>query len=539
MAVAFFVVALAAGVSTIGHESLWFDEAVTVRAGRMGSDRFLELIQTREPFWALYYSAIRPWMTLGDSAAALRLPSALAAALTVSLTYLVGRRLVGQAAAVTAGAVLVIHAYLLHYAQEARGYTLAVSLISAATLAFVLALEKSRWWTWAVYAVLATAAVYAHFYAAMVIAGHAFVLLVHAARHGWSRSWIAPAVAMSVVAAASLPLAIWLANEPARAFANPVTFERLITGLAWMAGVVSWQRSPVFGAMVAVMLAVIVIGAFRLLHTAGSRTDGWRPQLVVGWLLLPLAISLAISLAVKPAFTDKYLILSLPAVALAIGAAVTWLPRWPLRLAAATVVAGILVTSSWSVLSQIRKPDWNAAAEIALRDVRPGDVVFSQPVWQWTPLEYAMDHCTDGRIPELRAVGADEEDARALLDDLRREGRRIWLMVFDYRSVPLHASFPHLAALERGNRRVLDEVVNGVRVMLYEPDLSPATPARRAQASASGAPGAGSRRASDWFQASHCSTTSPTTSNVTSETPARVMSAPSSRNEAHQLIAAR
>jgi hypothetical protein len=228
-----------------------------------------------------------------------------------------------------------------------------------------------------------------------------------------------------------------------------------------------------------------------------------------------LTVSLAISLTLKPAFTDRYLILSLPAVALAVGVAVTQIRGLPWRLLAATVVAGILVTSAWSVLFEIKKPDWNAAAGITLQRARPGDVVLSHPVWQVTPLEYAMDQCTEGTIPELRAIGSGD-DARADLDELRREGRRIWLMVFDYRSVPLHESLPYLDALERGHRRVLDVVVTGVRVMLYEPELSDgqADPVTRASPSTKDEPSGSSGSASNWFEASRCSTASPSESSV-------------------------
>ena len=216
---------------------------------------------------------------------------------------------------------------------------------------------------------------YAHFFTGMVIAGHGIVVLVRILREGWRREWIYPALAMTIIVVGTLPLAIWLANEPPRDFARPVNPERLATGLAWIAGVPSWQGNPVIVAMIVAFFAVVLLGGVLLVRAAASRADGWRALLVILWMLLPLVISVTISLLVKPAFTDRYLVFSLPAVAIAIGVAVTRVRGTPWRLLAATVVAVVLATGAWSILFQIRKPDWNATAGITLQGARPGDIL--------------------------------------------------------------------------------------------------------------------------------------------------------------------
>ncbi|MBA2237853.1 MAG: glycosyltransferase family 39 protein, partial [Lysobacter sp.] len=238
--------ALAVSVSTIGHESLWFDEGVTLRIGRYGRDLWFEHLFTREPFWALYYAGIRPVIEVTDNLVLLRLPSALAAAGTVGLTYLVGRRLVGRRAAMAGALVLVPHGFLLQYAQEARGYAPAAFLMVACTFVFVLACERPSWRRWLLYALLAILAVYAHFFAAFVIAAQ-FLALGFRGR-AWIRAhWHYPAVAFVMIGVAAWPLANWLlAAEQTRRFVRAITPDRIIATFAWFGGANVMPHNPLY-----------------------------------------------------------------------------------------------------------------------------------------------------------------------------------------------------------------------------------------------------------------------------------------------------
>jgi mannosyltransferase len=465
------LLALLVSSVTLGRESLWFDETVTVRVGRMVADQFAELVQTREPFWALYYAMMRAWMMIGDSAVLLRLPSALAAAATVSMTYLVGRRLVGERAAVAGALVLVFHAFLLQYAQEARGYALAVALVVAATLAFVRACEKPNWWRWALYAILGIAAVYAHFFAGMVLASHALALaLWPRLRHG--RVWVYPVASFLVMGLATWPLASWLlAAEQTRNFVRPISIERLIAVYAWFGGANSKPAGALYFLLAAAAFVGITVACIRLVRITRAASDRWRPALLLAWVVFPFVLTVAISLTVKPVFTYRYLIVSLPAVALAIGLVLTRLERPRVRRLSVLLAGVVLSVGASSILLEMNKPDWNGAARFVLRESRPGDVVMSSPGWQWTPLQYAFDQANAGHVPERREIRPRRHHAEAVLDRLRREGSRIWLVLFDYYAVPHHESYPYLDLLESTHRRLVDEVFYNARVLMYEPIL--------------------------------------------------------------------
>lgn len=468
-ALALMAATLAIALLTIGFDSFWFDESVTLRVSRFGTRQFIETITTREPFWALYYLFMRGWVMLGDSAIFLRLPSALAASAAVGLTYLVGRQLIGPRAALIGGLVLVPHAFLLQYAQEARGYAFAIALVVAATWAFLRASERPTWSRWLAYALLATLAVYAHFFAAFVLLAHAVAIALHDGN--WVRENRRFLIAAALyVAAATLPLAIWLAAaEQTRNFVRAITPERLISAFAWFGGANVMIDGVTHYVLATVAALAVGAGVVLLVRSASPGPHRWRPLFLVGWLLLPLVLSVVISLTIKPVYVYRYLIVSLPAFALTVGFLLSRIQRPPLRLLAATAAAVALATGAWSVLIEPHKPDWNGVARFMLSSACPGDVLITQPSWQWTPINYALEQATEGEVPERRETRLRPHHAEAALDRLRREERRIWLVIFDHRLVPNAESYPFLALMEDGRTLRTEELFRGARVRLYEP----------------------------------------------------------------------
>ena len=462
------LVALSLGVAVIalGRESLWFDETVTVRVGRFGIDRFTRLVEEREPFWGLYYVFMRAWMQLGDNPVMLRLPSAIAAALTVALTYLIGRRILDERAAFAGALILALHAFLLQYALEARGYAFAVALVAASTLAFLLAVERPTPWRWAAYALLSVAAVYAHFFAALVIGVHAVALVAHGTR--WLRShWAYPSAAFVIVAVATWPLASWLlANEQTRRFLRPITPDRVIAAFAWFGGANRMAVGPLYYVLAAAAFAVVGLGCAHLLARRRSDGDRWRPVLLAAWMTAPLVISLVISVFIRPVVTYRYLLVSLPAFALVAGALAVRVAAGPARAAVTVGMLALLMAGSWPILFLPNKPDWDGAARLTMSAAQPGDVVIVQPRWQWTPLFYALDHVAgEGDTPDRVVTDAGAPPPPEILDD---PNRRVWLVVFDYETEPRIESYPFVELLRSDRRIVRNELFYRVRVLLFE-----------------------------------------------------------------------
>jgi hypothetical protein len=55
-----------------------------------------------------------------------------------------------------------------------------------------------------------------------------------------------------------------------------------------------------------------------------------------------------------------------------------------------------------------------------------------------------------------------------LIDDYERDGRRIWLVLFDYNEEPNLDRYVHRELLETGRSATRNDVFHRVRVVLYD-----------------------------------------------------------------------
>jgi len=178
------VIALTLGVfalytRTLGQQSLWFDEGLSIIFAARPLPQLLQTLIREDLHPPLYYLLLHFWMTLaGNSEWAVRLPSAMAAVLLVPLAFAVIRevwgveedRERGWAWSGTAAATWIAASpFIAFYAQETRMYSLAAMLTLATTWAFLKALRAVtvRWWL--MFSCLLAASLYTLYMAAFVL----------------------------------------------------------------------------------------------------------------------------------------------------------------------------------------------------------------------------------------------------------------------------------------------------------------------------------------------------------------------------------
>src|SRR5262249_5450393 len=91
---------------------------------------------------------------------------------TLPAIYKLGRLLFDRKTALFATALLTVNAYHIRYAQEARSYALLMFLGTLSSLFFLGAIQKPFPRTFVFYVITSALAVYAHFYALLLIAAH-------------------------------------------------------------------------------------------------------------------------------------------------------------------------------------------------------------------------------------------------------------------------------------------------------------------------------------------------------------------------------
>ena len=166
------LLAFALRMFRLDGQSLWYDEGVTAEiAGRS----FVDLIEwtARDIQPPLYYQSVASWGRLaGWSEWSLRFPSVFFGLLTLPLLYLFALRLTrSRTAAALTLLLAALHPLLIYYSQEARMYAqlVALSLLAAYFLLMVAISETNNGWRWLGYVLAATAAVYTHYFAFILL----------------------------------------------------------------------------------------------------------------------------------------------------------------------------------------------------------------------------------------------------------------------------------------------------------------------------------------------------------------------------------
>jgi mannosyltransferase len=446
----------------LGHPPLWFDETVSVGAARLPTGALVHYLARTETNMSLYHALLHLWLQLGSGEAFARLLSALFGLATLPFVYGLARRLFDTRTAVIAVVLIAGNVEFVGHAREARGYSLAVLLVTASSWLLLRALDSGRRGDWSLFAVVGALAVYAHFLAVLAILAQLGSLVFR--RPVQSRRILGTTAVLAVLLA---PLAAALLSHWQGGQIDWVTrpHARSLPGLPlWFAG-----NRPA--------LAIYCIGGLAALgaavadrRKAGASQHAWRWALLLAWAAAPPLVAFAVSYA-KPVYLYRYFLVCLPALVVLVAAGLARIR--PLWIAVPVVAAGAFA-STWSTVSctpacVIGHDDWRAAAAYVATRVRPGDGVIFDPGELRTAFDYYLPAARRPRLvypsrwlleggPVIGASTPAEAAVRA------RSSKRIWLVSW---WLP-QGSLPSLLAHARGQPAVRDFAEN-VRVRLYGP----------------------------------------------------------------------
>ena len=339
---------IAVRVWCLACKPFWFDECFSVEVARIDWRNFLHLLWWREANMSLYYVLLRIWLHFGQSPFFIRSLSVAISALTVPAIYWLGRLLYDRRVGLIAAALFAFNAYDLRYAQEARSYTLFVLLATISSGFLVAFLQQPTRRNRLGYIVISILAVYAHFYALLLIVVHWLALRIRERDSTLSsqlrRLWITISIGVA-------PLLIFVAKTgagPIKWIQRPglrdlATFYEQLAGGTWL----------VLAAYV--VACGVAIAPFRKQLLARSQSwETWRCQFLLLWLLFPVALTAALSLA-RPVFLGRYMIFCLPAfVTLAAAGLARLRYAW---LSTVTVIAMLLL--AWQGVSFVYAHDFD------------------------------------------------------------------------------------------------------------------------------------------------------------------------------------
>jgi mannosyltransferase len=464
----------------IGAKSFWFDEAFSALVAWDGFRHLPAAMRGVEVNMAGYYVLLTGWLKLGHSDAWIRAMSAVFAVATVPLVWWTGRRLFGARVALMATLLLVMNAFFVAYAQEARAYSLAAFSAALATWLLVRAMERPSARSWALYGLAAGWLPYTYILAATLLVGHGLAVLAARDRAPWRVLALAAVVAAIVMAPLALA-ALGVAGDAAPS-ARPTTLAALADVLARVAGAMP-GRLPSVPADIALSIGVALVflaGATICLTRTWAwrgRQDPWPGYLALACAATPVVIIVVVSL-LRPLLVARYLIVALPGIALVMALAIDRIPRPVVRFAVLAVLVGLLAfgTIRW-YRDDDAKADWRSATAALQAGGTAEDRLMIQEPWTWRAIDYYVRQAgARGRQPVRlwRGLNANAPDYAAQLERsaaaTAAERRILWVVSNNTgRGFVDPATDPLFAGVRRHYRSTDVQRFNEVTLTRFEP----------------------------------------------------------------------
>lgn len=381
------------------RKPFWFDESFSVEVARVSWGNFLHLLWWREANMSLYYVLLRIWLQFGRSEFYIRSLSVVIAAATIPAIYWLARLLYDRRVALVAAALFTFNAYSIRYSQEARSYALFLFLATLSSGFLIAVVREPGRRNRIGYVLISIMAVYAHFYALLLLAAHWLSLRWLQLERSESsadgarlsaqlrRAW-------TTIGVAVFPLLVFVAKTgagPIRWIQRP-GFHDLFSFFVNLAGSNRWPLLAV--STVACIAAVAPLGGS--LWTRGQTWETWRCQFLLLWLLLPVMLTVLLSFA-RPVFLARYMIFCLPALLILVAAGLARLRQSWLMVVALTAILLFSMQGIFFVYANdfdTERDASGAAAAFILDQAQPGDGVVFHIAATRIPYEFVRSQRT-------------------------------------------------------------------------------------------------------------------------------------------------
>lgn len=375
----------------LSRKSVYLDEALSVAYAHMSWHDFIQVLLTRDANMALYYFLLRGVVPIGDSEFWIRLLSVIAGVATVPAMYALGRELYDNGTGLLCALLLSVNACHVVYSQEARGYALALLLVTLSSWLFLKAIELPSWKIWCGYAVVSALAVHTHFYAGLVLAAQWLSLCVLPRRMVPLKyllgAWLIAAVLISPAA-----LFVFRHSEGHINWLPPFSWlEVYHTAIFFAADGGKFAGNMLLG----FCLVALPVAARASRRKPDEPLRRWKQLFPWFWLLAPMVIT-AVGSIWTPMFFHRFLIVCLPAFIVLIAWGLTNFPR---STAAVAVFASLSIVTVFLSYSRTRE-NWRDAANFVSSEAQPGDAILFYRGYSDTPFYYYESRSPAENRPE-------------------------------------------------------------------------------------------------------------------------------------------
>ena len=371
----------------ITGRSLGFDEGASVTIAVQHGGALAAGIAHDGGNMSGYYLALHLLTgVFGTSELAIRLPSAIATAATSGLVVVLATRLFDRRVGLVSGLLSAVSLPLVYWGQNARGYAPMVAFTVAAFLSLVTLVDtgsgaRAGRLAWLGYVAFTVLAIYSGLVAVLVIPAQLVTVL-------WHRRALRPlGAALVAIAACCVPLVVLVFGRGSgQLFWLPrptLTGEKEVFQALTGAGLQPNFHATATTMLLLVATLVLLLGiaaaiVTRLLRGPRDRAT-WAQNLVLTWLVFPVAFAWIESYFGQPILLPRNLLACAPAVAILLAYGL-----WNAPLPRPVLLAGLLAILALRVLQlapsyAVSPEDWRGASAQVLAAARRTDCVAFYP----------------------------------------------------------------------------------------------------------------------------------------------------------------
>ena len=395
----------------LGLESFWLDELFVANEcdphQTLGS--LFDALRHIDQHPPLFYLAERSFFFFfGESEVTARILPAAAGVVAVYAMYLLGKQLVNKRLGLVVAALAAVNHFLIWYSREARGYMFTFLFATLSLVYFFRLIDTARRKDLVLYIVFSLSAMYSHYFGVLFVfsefcAAGAFIVfqseqpsrIKHLKNFGLAAGvlLVGYAVWIPVLLSFGKLTSFWIQALPADWLF--IFFHNY------------FGDTPDLIHIMAILLVVYVLGAFARRNwkwPVTNRSNLHRSLLVLGMIaLLCYGIPYVRGLMVTPMLQDRYTIVVLPGILLAIGWAIEMLPFAWLRYG---LLAYLLVFSvqreGWYLKSYSKhyKTQFREVSAFIARDTTKNSYPVLNGRIGWFEMYYLKKFNYRGTIPD-------------------------------------------------------------------------------------------------------------------------------------------
>jgi mannosyltransferase len=353
--------------------AMWHDEAFSalyVRDYSWGEMMHRIGLDVHPP---LYYWILRLWTYIfGTSLLSFRGFSILFGVLAIWAAFLFVKKAFGnERLALLSAFLIAINPFQIQYAVEARMYTFGTFLVLLSSYWLLKALETKKWRDWTIYAVLAAACLYTHYYLIFSVAAQGLFLLYWIFKNKKGYQYLGAYLITLVVFLPWLKQFLIQRGRVDKQFWIPAMDRWSIPSTIWKM-LFGGQGIRHLTLLVATIVALVAIYYFV------RKVKSDNKWLVLFGLLVPFVLSIAVSVQ-NAIYLDRYFVFASLFFTIIIAVVIDRIPSYQTR----NIVAGLLIAmmifaffKNWYDMGIDTKPGMAKVSEHVNENAQPNDRIY-------------------------------------------------------------------------------------------------------------------------------------------------------------------